>query len=554
MYAAGAWAQRPVAELPRVYLDTTWKEPQGGKTWHAHTAAELSDVLVKCAPGDVIALDAGATYTGNFAVPAKTDTSGKWIYIISSKLANLPVGQRVSKDDAGNMPKIVSPSASSAITFKDGASHWRFAGIEVSSASTYKPPNYTPDVFYAYSLISDSTNPSITLPDSITFDRCYIHGDDTHDVQSGMQGNISNFAVVDSYISDIHMKGADTQAVVAYYTPGPIKIVNNYLSAAGENVMLGGAGGYKNPYVPSDVEIRNNYIFKPLSWAKIGVGIPPNPSMTAKNAFEMKSAQRVLFDKNVIENVWAGSQVGVAILLTVRSSQSGDVAVVNDITITNNVLKNVVAGFATLAADDMCGSASYPNCHNPGSQGRWYIANNLILFFDPTLPGGGRSAALFIGSGRDRINDRIVGLHDLVFQHNTTVAAASKPCWGSVFVTVASGQKPPFSSITKNIWILDNVFCRQPTGDWGQQGTAGLQQYIGESDTEPHDLNKRFYGNVMYVPPGDRAASFPPHNLSTTKAFTYVDPSKGNYELLQPKWMETSDGKSAGINFAALPQ
>jgi hypothetical protein len=514
---------------------------------------KLSDALVKCAPGDVIVLDAGATYTGDFALPPKTGTSGKWIYIISNKLGNLPVGRRVSKDDAANMPKIVGPSAMSTITFRDVANHWRFAGIEVYSASTYRPPNYTPDVYYAYSLISNATNPSVTLPDSITFDRCYIHGDDTHDVQSGMQGNVSNFAVVDSYISDIHMKGADTQAIVAYFTPGPIKIVNNYLSAAGENVMLGGAGGYKNPYVPSDVEIKNNYLFKPLSWAKVGVGIPPNPTMVVKNAFEMKSAQRVLFGKNVIENVWAGGQIGVAILLTVRSSQSGDVAVVSDITITNNILKNVVAGFSTLATDYMCGQAPYINCRNAGSQGRWYIANNLILFFDSTLPGGGRSAALYIGGGRDRINDRVVGLHDLVFQHNTTVSPASKPCWNSVFVGVPSGQKPPFTGVTQNIWILDNVLCKPPTGDSGQQGTAGLQQYLGDSDAEPHSLNKRFFGNVMYVPPGDRGGAFLPHNLSTSKAFSYVDPAKGNYELLQPKWTETSDGK-AGINYADLPQ
>ena len=45
----------------------------------------------------------------------------------------------------------------------------------------------------------------------------------------------------------IHMVGADTQAVISYHTPGPIKIVNNYLQAAGENILLGGAGGERQP-------------------------------------------------------------------------------------------------------------------------------------------------------------------------------------------------------------------------------------------------------------------------------------------------------------------
>ena len=67
-------------------------------------------------------------------------------------------------------------------------------------------------------------------------------------------------------------------------------------------------------------------------------------SMVVKNAFEVKSGQRILFDSNVIENVWANGQMGYAIVLTVRSSQSGDFAVVNDVTITNNILKNVVSG------------------------------------------------------------------------------------------------------------------------------------------------------------------------------------------------------------------
>lgn len=87
-----------------------------------------------------------------------------------------------------------------------------------------------------------------------------------------------------------------------------------------------------------------------------------------KNAFELKSAQRVLFDSNLVENVWAGGQMGFAIVLTVRSTQSGDFAVVNDVTITNNVLKNVVSGVNTLAKDDQCGVAPYINCKNAGSQ------------------------------------------------------------------------------------------------------------------------------------------------------------------------------------------
>ncbi len=255
-----AYGQKPQAILPQVYIDTTWNLPAGGTTWAAHTAAQLASAINAAAPGDIIVLDAGTIYSGSFQLPAKSNPNKKWIYVVSSAYSSLPApGTRVSPANAANMPKIVAPGAPAALQLKDGTNHWRFAGIEIYSASTYMPQGYTPGVYYGYALVSDFGQPPVTLPDSIVFDRCYVHGDATHDVQEGLQGNASNFAVVDSYISDIHMAGTDTQAVLAYYTPGPIKLVNNHLEAAGENVMFGGAGGANNPYVPSDIEMRNNY-------------------------------------------------------------------------------------------------------------------------------------------------------------------------------------------------------------------------------------------------------------------------------------------------------
>ena len=150
-------------------------------------------------------------------------------------------------------------------------------------------------------------------------------------------------------------KGVDNQAVGAFNSPGPFKIVNNFLEAAGENIMFGGWGQNSNLWVPSDIEIRNNYIYKRLDWVAPSLA----GNMVVSNAVQLDSAQRVLFDSNVVQNVWAAAQLGHAIVLTVRTSLSGDLAVLNDIVITNNVLNNVVSGFNTLAKDDLCGGASY---------------------------------------------------------------------------------------------------------------------------------------------------------------------------------------------------
>ncbi len=549
VFAGLAIAQVPVAQLPRVYIDSTYALPTGGTTWAAHTAAQFSSAIKTASPGDVIVLDAGVTYSGNFVLPAKANSNNKWIYVISSALAKMPAGQRVSPALAANMPKIVTPNVAPAIQINGGANHWRLAGLEITSASTQGcQPTHSPAInCFTYFLVGPQNGAVTPEPDSFAIDRCYIHGSPTIDLQRAVLANASNFAVVDSYLDDIHMIGVEAQGILAYYSPGPFKFVNNYIAAATENILFGGAGGAGNPYIASDLEIRKNYLFKPLSWVAASV---TQHTMVVKNALELKSAQRVLVDGNTMENVWANGQNGFAIVLTVRSYQSGDISVVNDITVTNNLLKNVVAGFNTLAQDDVCGTSTGPNCHNAGSQTRWNIANNLILFYDPTALGGLRNVGIMLNGGQDRINGHPGVPRDIVFQHNTLIPAPGHPCWNSIFFSDAPVQNPD----TQNIWLLDNVFCRQPSGDNGWQGTTGLNAYMGLPSASPYDLTQRFYGNVMLVQSGDKVQVFPPHNYATTLPFTYVNSTSGNYQLVNPNWTDTKDGKIAGINYSALSQ
>jgi hypothetical protein len=99
---------------------------------------------------------------------------------------------------------------------------------------------------------------------NFTVDRCYLHGSDTQDINHavGFGANSSSIAVVDSDIRDIHGQTNDSQAFLAFGSPGPFKVVNNFLSSSSEDVMFGGAGGYENPNVPSDIEIRKNHFWK----------------------------------------------------------------------------------------------------------------------------------------------------------------------------------------------------------------------------------------------------------------------------------------------------
>src|ERR1019366_6587152 len=134
LLTTAAAAQKPVAELPRVHIDTTWNEPKTGTAWRAHTAAELSNALAKSVPGDIIVLDSGVTYSGTFQLPAKANPNNKWIYIVSSAIASLPSGRRVSPSNSSSMPKIVTPNVAPAFQVHGGANHWRLVEMKTKAA------------------------------------------------------------------------------------------------------------------------------------------------------------------------------------------------------------------------------------------------------------------------------------------------------------------------------------------------------------------------------------------------------------------------------------
>ncbi len=153
--------------------------------------------------------------------------------------------------------------------------------------------------------------------------------------------NSARTAVVDSYLSDFHETNTDTQAIASWNGSGPFKIVNNYLEGASENVLFGGADPGIPNLVPSDIEIRNNYFNKPLTW-KVDDPSYAGIQWNVKNLLELKNAQRVLVDGNVFEHNWQDGQTGFAILVTPRN-QGGTApwSVTQDITFTNNIVRHV---------------------------------------------------------------------------------------------------------------------------------------------------------------------------------------------------------------------
>jgi len=234
------------------------------------TSEDLQASLNAARPGDVITLQAGTVFRGNFSLPSKPDVSG-WITIRSSAIGQAlpPEGVRVTPDHASAMPRLESPNSQPVLSTRAKAHHYRFEGIEFTIAA---------DVMLNYGIIQlgagNETDES-QLPHDLVFDRCYVHGHAIADVSRGIALNSAKTDIVNSYISDCHGLGFDTQAIASWNGPGPFNIINNYLEASGENVLFGGADPTVQGLVPSDIEFSKNHCAKPLSWIQ---GVFARPS------------------------------------------------------------------------------------------------------------------------------------------------------------------------------------------------------------------------------------------------------------------------------------
>jgi hypothetical protein len=347
---------------------------------------DLQGALNAAQAGDTINLAAGATYTGNFHLAPNAGPA--WITVQSSAIGSLPgPGSRVSPDQAAAMPKIVTPNSASALQITAGANYYHFIGIEFFAA----PGIYIQDVIQ----VGNGTESSVDqLPHDIDFDRDYIHSDFPSGGKRGIALNGGSTTIQNCYISGLWSTWQDTQALAGWNGPGPYTITNNYLEAGTEIVAFGGAVPNIGGVVPSNILIKNNLFYKPLSW------MPGNPSYAGipvwvKNDIEFKNAQNVTIDSNTFENNWKGAdQRGFFLLFNVRT-ELGQVpwAVVNDVKVINNVFRHSACGIDITGHDDD-GSGSSSNfliqnnvwddiSGNWGSDGRWFQAtggaNNITI-------------------------------------------------------------------------------------------------------------------------------------------------------------------------------
>src|SRR5262245_17906043 len=89
----------------------------------------LQTAINDAQPGDTIALEAGATYVGNFKLPNKSGSTP--ITIRTAGDASLPgEGQRISPSHASALAKVRSGSSLPAFETAPGAHHWQLQLLE----------------------------------------------------------------------------------------------------------------------------------------------------------------------------------------------------------------------------------------------------------------------------------------------------------------------------------------------------------------------------------------------------------------------------------------
>ena len=426
--AASAFATMP--ELPRAYVDTTYVPPTGS-TLYVAAGANLQAALDAAQPGDVVALQPGATFTGPFTLPVKAGAD--WIIVRSAAPDGSlpPAGTRIDPSYAPVLPKIVSSGSWPAVQTAPGAHHFRFIGVEFTVTSS---------VALNYGLValgdgSAAQNSLSQVPHHLILDRVYIHGSPTLRLQRGLSLQSATTAVIDSYVSDCPQVGADAQAIASWNGPGPFKITNNHLEGSTENVLFGGADPFIPNLVPSDIEVRGNHFFKPLAW-RIGNPCYAGTAWQVKNLFELKNAQRVLVEGNIFENNWLQAQNSFAILLTVRN-QNGTApwSVVQDVTFTRNIVRHTGSAVSILGLD---------NLHPSQQTKRILIQGNL---FEDV------NGAAWGGDGR--LFQMLDGAADVAIDHNTAFQSGS--------VIVAAGPANLSFVYTNNL---------APNNQYGVAGTA----------------------------------------------------------------------------------
>jgi PKD repeat protein len=296
--------------------------------------SDFQAALNESAPGDSIVVT--GEYVGNFTLPQRPCGAG--ITIVGTTKALTP-GTRITPTTAAGFARLITPNTQPVLRTTNPTCGWRLAGLEITGT-------VTGSINYGIVWLGDGgwlgggeTQTTLaSVPRDFVLSHIYLHGAPSLLAQRCLNLNSAHTVLRDSWISDCTIQGTQGQAVAVWNSPGPLLIENNFISGAGQNILIGGADPGIPGLIPSDITIRRNHIWKNPAWRGV---------YTVSFLLETKNVQRLLVEANVLENTWASAQSGMAIGF---KSQSGCECGGNlwqgstDITFRYNIVRNAQRG------------------------------------------------------------------------------------------------------------------------------------------------------------------------------------------------------------------
>lgn len=599
----GATTDGPAALPTSCFYTPVSATPSPG-TVRTTTAANFNTTYAASSCGDTIKVTGGTSFTGTWNITKQCDNA-HWITVEGSGVTsdvnfpaegtrNSPCFSNVTSlpnrpsypcgSPASDTAQVMAPASSSALKI-NGASYHRFIGMEFTRVTTAAVPVY---------FIVDLSN-TATQTNHIIFDRVWIHGvnadgtfpqsraTDTSTTRGIYLGQSNHIALIDSYCSDFYDNGSvatngnsDAQCIgggfggISNSGWGVYKFVNNHIEGSAEGILLGGAGGPPltptgctvlvncNLDVPTDIEVRRNLFFKPLSWngnttsSPVSVGWP-----VEKNGFEMKIGARALFEANVVQNVWYSAQVGECWALAPKNQSAGTsgsapTALTNDFTFRYNYCYNAAQGpmyYVTMDAN--CTSCQTQGMNRISVHGT--LADDALGLFNTTLVPFSCCTAdeLAMTTVPDFTGKGLNKIQNFSYQHNTHVRGGRY-----LFGFGAAGSNLIFNlTMQNNIWAIAQGVGSNPSLS-GCSTTNTFTQILSSCVTTSTVDHNFVFGTASLTgwPSGNTAEA-----TSTAMGFTSYgtgdsNMTPGNYALTagSPGHNAASDGSDVGANITQL--
>src|SRR5690349_12011443 len=152
----------------------------------------LQNALNQAQPGQVVEVQAGATFDGNFILPAKTGT-GTITVRTSTPDAQLPAATRIGLGQEALLPTLRSANSMPALRTAAGARGWRLIGLRFVA----------PDGYDVVSLGDGAQRDRTLLASDVVLDRVIVRGDAIKGQKRGIALNSASTQIVNSYIAGI---------------------------------------------------------------------------------------------------------------------------------------------------------------------------------------------------------------------------------------------------------------------------------------------------------------------------------------------------------------